>query len=236
MLPVTAADPARAVEMAEHLLSRGIRMLKIKVGIEPEADLARVGAVRRAAGDGVRLGVDANGGWTVAEAVDVLRRMEDYNIAFAEQPVPAANVHWMAAVKRAVRVPVVADESVFTLADGMAVIEHEAADVLNIYPGKNGGITVAKKIAAVAEAAGRKCLVGGNLELGVATAAMAHFACSTPAIDSDAYGADIIGPLYHPEDVIAAPFDMRDGCVRPPEGPGLGVELDERRVERFRAS
>jgi muconate cycloisomerase len=232
---VSAAEPRRAVEMARHFVSCGIRTLKIKVGIDPPGDIQRVAAVRGEVGDAVVLGVDANGGWTLPHAIATLRRMQEYGIAFAEQPVPVGNVLWMAEVKRSTGLPIVADESVFTLSDAMYIIRHDAADVINVYPGKNGGIGVAKKIAAVAEAAGCSCLVGSNLELGVASAAMAHFACSSTSMESEKYAADIMGPLYHPEDITAAPLDIRDGCLRPPEPPGLGVELDNEKVEYFRA-
>lgn len=232
---VSAADAEQAAEMAEHFASLGIQMLKIKVGTNADDDVRRVAAVRRAVGNEIILGVDANGGWTVTEAISILRRMEPFGLAFAEQPVPAGNVHWMAAVRRAVPMPIVADESVFTASDAVALVQHEAADVFNIYPGKNGGISGARRIASIAESAGCKCLVGSNLELGVATAAMAHFACATLPVDSEAFGADIIGPLYHEQDVIADALGYQNGYLCPPEEPGLGVQLDEDRIRRLRA-
>src|SRR5262245_47699283 len=140
----------------------------------------------------------------------------------------------MADVKSLVSIPIVADESVFTLWDAMMVVSHSAADVLNIYPGKNSGISVAKKIAAVAEAANYKCLIGSNLELGIASAAMIHLACSTHAIDSDLYPSDIIGPLYHSEDILQQPLKIERGYAFIPDKPGLGVELDEEKLKRFR--
>ena len=85
---------------------QGLKALKVKVGIEPEGDLARVRAVREAIGPSVRLGVDANGGWSVRVAIDTIRRMAaECNIYFAEQPVAPVDIQWLADVRRSVPVP-----------------------------------------------------------------------------------------------------------------------------------
>jgi L-alanine-DL-glutamate epimerase-like enolase superfamily enzyme len=127
-----------------------------------------------------------------------------------------------------------ADESCYTLQDAMAIVRANAADILSVYVGKGGGIGPARKIAAVAEAAGLTCTVGSNLELGVASAAMAHLAAATTGISPDEYPCDILGPLGYEHDFLAEPIEFRDGAVRVPSGPGLGVELDEKVLARFR--
>ena len=158
----------------------GLKALKVKVGIEPEGDIARVRAVRKAIGDAIPLGVDANGGWSPRVAITTLRRIAgEWNIYFAEQPVAPVDVQWLADVRRNIPVPVMADESCYSLHDAMAIARAGAADILSIYIGKGGGIGPARKMAAVAEAAGLTCTIGSNLELGVASAAMAHVAAAT---------------------------------------------------------
>ena len=178
---VSGLEPERAAEIAAWAVEHGFRTMKVKVGIEPEGDVARVRAVRAAIGPDVRLGVDANGGWATRIAIRTIRRLEEFGIYFAEQPVPALDVTWLADVRAHVDVPVMADESVYTLQDAMAVVRAGAADVLSVYIGKGGGIGPARKVAAVAEAAGLTCTVGSNLEIGVASAAMIHLAMATPA-------------------------------------------------------
>jgi L-alanine-DL-glutamate epimerase-like enolase superfamily enzyme len=235
-MSVSGAGPARAAELASWAMNRGLKALKVKVGIEPAGDLERVKAVRQAIGPSVRLGVDANGGWSVRAAIDTIRRMAaDSHVYFAEQPVPPVDVQWMADVRRNVPVPVMADESCYTLQDAMALTRAGAADILSVYVGKGGGIGPARKIAAVAEAAGLTCTVGSNLELGIASAAMAHLATATPGIGAEEFPCDILGPLAYEHDLLSEDLVFENGCIQAPNGPGLGVELDERMLARYRA-
>jgi L-alanine-DL-glutamate epimerase-like enolase superfamily enzyme len=235
-MSVSGAAPERAAELARWAMSQGLQALKVKVGIEPEGDIARVRAVRDAVGPVFRVGVDANGGWSPRAAIRTVRRMADEcNIYFAEQPVAPVDVQWMADVRRSVPVPVMADESCYTLQDAMALVRAGAADVLSVYVGKGGGIGPARKIASVAEAAGLTCTIGSNLELGIASAAMAHLAAATPAVGAEEFPCDILGPIAYEHTLLQGqPFDFRDGTVAAPGGPGLGVEIDDAALARYR--
>lgn len=230
---VSGREPDRAAEIAVWAVEQGFRTLKIKVGIEPEQDVARVRAVRAAVGPDIRLAIDANGGWSPRTAIQTIRRLADHDLIFAEQPVAPFDVAWMAEVRRQVEVPIMADESVAAPQDAMALVQASAADVLSVYVGK-GGLGVARKIAAIAEAAGIVCTVGSNLELGIGSAAMIHLALATLAIDAEAFPCDIIGPLFYESDILAEPLPVQAGIARAPSGPGLGVALDERKVKRYR--
>lgn len=234
-MSVSGAEPKRAAELAEWAVNKGLTALKVKVGIEPEGDIARVKAVRAAVGPDFRLGVDANGGWAPRIAVQTIRRLyESCNIYFAEQPVAPLDVQWMADVRRSSPVPVMADESCYTLQDAMALARAAAADILSVYVGKGGGVGPARKIAAVAEAAGLTCTVGSNLELGIASAAMAHLATATPGIGAEEFPCDILGPLAYEHDLLQTSLAFEAGCMRAPDRPGLGIELDEAAVARYR--
>jgi muconate cycloisomerase len=233
---VSGREPEAAAGIGAWAVGQGFRTLKVKVGTGVDADVERVRAVRQAAGPGIRLGVDANCGWSVREAIAALRAMEPLDLLFAEQPVPREDPAWMAEVRRATGVPLIADESVFNLQDAMAIVRAGAADVFSVYAGKGGGLIGARKIAAVAEAAGLTCTVGSNLELGVASAAMIHLALSTPGIEPEAFPCDIIGPYYYEEDLLTTPLPLRDGAAGAVNGPGLGVELDEAAVARYRVN
>ncbi len=231
---VSGLAPERAAAIAAWAVAQGFRAMKVKVGIEPEGDIARVRAVRAAVGPDVRLGVDANGGWSARTAIRTIRRLEEFDIYFAEQPVPDLDVAWLADVRAHVRVPVMADESVYTLQDAMAVVRANAADVLSVYIGKGGGIGPARKVAAVAEAAGLTCTIGSNLELGIANAAMIHLAMATPGIGAEEFPCDILSPFFYEDDVLAEPLPITGGSARPTERPGLGVALDEEKVAKYR--
>ncbi|HZP80969.1 MAG TPA: mandelate racemase/muconate lactonizing enzyme family protein [Chthonomonadaceae bacterium] len=230
---LSGMEPEKAAELALWAVAEGFRAMKVKVGMEPEQDVARVKAVREAIGPDIRLGVDANTGWSPRVAIQMIRRLTEFDIFFAEQPVSASNLAWLADVRRQVTVPIMADESIYTLQDAIAIVRAEAADILSVYVGK-GGIGPARKIAAVAEGAGITCTVGSNLEAGVASAAMIHLAMATPGIGAEEFPCDIIGPFYYDTCLLKEPLPLVGGQARPFERPGLGVELDEEQVRRWR--
>jgi L-alanine-DL-glutamate epimerase-like enolase superfamily enzyme len=231
---VTATTPDRAAELARQAVAQGFQTLKVKVGLQVEEDIARVHAVRAAVGPAIKITVDANGGWSVPAAIAAIRRMEPDRLTLVEQPVAPGNPLRLAEVRRAVGTPIMADESVFTFADAALLVQTGAADVFSLYPGKHGGLLPARKLAAFAEVNGLSASVGSNLELGIASAAMAHLAAATPAIDADRYPTDIIGPLYHEHDVVTDNRFIQRGYVVAPEGAGLGVTLDEAAVREYR--
>ena len=140
----------------------------------------------------------------------------------------------MAELRRDTTVPIMADESVFTLQDAWLLAHHRAVDIFSVYPGKHGGISATSDIVAVARAAGIRCTIGSNLELGIGTAAMLHVAAAYPEIDTDAFPADTIGPLYHEADLITAPLVLGPPNAAAPDAPGLGVTLDDEQLDRWR--
>jgi muconate cycloisomerase len=216
---VTAANAAKRVAW-------GHRTVKVKVGFDPKADAERVRAVREAIGPNVLLTVDANGGWSVEDAIWALNEMKSLNLTLAEQPVRREDLDGMAEVRRRVDVPIMADEGVFTVWDAEQALKKEACDIIAVYPGKNGGITLSKQICELAEAKGVACAVGSNLELDPGTAAMCHLTIATRNIDSDRYHGDILGTLYHEVPVVKNPLRLERGFAHTPSGPGLGVEMD----------
>jgi L-alanine-DL-glutamate epimerase-like enolase superfamily enzyme len=233
-LVLWAYDIPTVRAMGEKFLGWGVSCLKVKVGLDPEADIARVRAVRELAGPEMAMTIDANTGWTISQAKHCLRRLAGTNLVLAEQPIPAGDPAALAELRRDTPFPIMADESVFTLQDAWLLTSHRAADIFSVYPGKHGGIAATAEIVAVAKAAGLRCAIGSNLELGVGTAAMLHVAAAFPEIDSDAFPADTIGPFYHEGDLITKPLDLGPPHARIPEGPGLGVELDEEQLRRWR--
>jgi L-alanine-DL-glutamate epimerase-like enolase superfamily enzyme len=231
---IGAFDAPHARALAERFLGWGFRCLKVKVGLDLAGDLQRVRAVREAAGADVALTIDANCGWNVTTARQALEHLRPMNLLVAEQPIAPGDHEAMASLRQLGGIPIMADESVFTLADAWNVLRSHSADVISIYPGKNGGIAASIEIAHLAQAAGIACHVGSNLELGIGSAAMLHLACATAAIDSATYPADILGPHYHEADLLARPLDLNPGGAHVPDGPGLGIELDEQQLARFR--
>jgi L-alanine-DL-glutamate epimerase-like enolase superfamily enzyme len=231
---IGAFDLPRVRSLAGQFLGWGVRCLKVKVGLDLDGDVARVQAVRELAGPDLPITIDANCGWNVPTARLALDRLRRSNVLVAEQPIAPGDTDAMASLRLASGIPIMADESVFSLADAWNVLRAHAADVISIYPGKNGGIAAAVEIAHVAQAAGIPCHVGSNLELGIGSAAMLHLASTVANIDSETYPADILGPHYHESDLLTEPLSLDFEGARVPEAPGLGVTLDEDQLRRFR--
>jgi muconate cycloisomerase len=224
---VGAVEPDLASKRAKRMTDAGWTCIKVKVARHehPRIDVDRLRAVRQAIGPNVMLTVDANGGYSVEQAVWAASRMEGIGVALFEQPTRRGDHSAMAEVRRKCGIPIMADESVFTPQDALEVIRHEAADVLSLYPGKHGGIRQTQQIAKLAEAAGIVCTIGSNLEREVATAAMAHVTVCTPNINCERFPGDLIGPLYFTESLTAKPLRYVADRLWVPEGDGLGVIL-----------
>jgi muconate cycloisomerase len=224
---VAALAPDESAQRARDMVDAGWSAIKVKVGRDPhpQADLDRLRAVRDAIGSRVWLSIDANGGFTVDQAVWLARRLEPLDVALFEQPTRRGDHRAMAQVRRQCPIPIMADESVFTPADALEVIRLEAADVLSLYPGKHGGVRITQHIAELAHAAGIPCTIGSNLEREVAAAAMAHLVLATPNVDCERYPGDLIGPLYFDQSATRKPLRYQTDRLWAPETPGLGVEV-----------
>src|SRR2546426_6336317 len=224
--------PDEAAAEASKWVARGFRSAKIKVGGGIEADRDRVKAVREAVGEAVALRIDANAGYDAGTAIRLARLTRPFNLQLMEQPVPAAAIAGMARVRReAGGIPIMADESILDHASLIAVIKAEAADIVKLKVMKQGGFHRARAMLATAEAAGIRCVVGHGFGLGVNTMAEIMFAAtSTNVID----GLECVGPLKTVDDITTSKLDLSAGALALPPGPGLGVALDEAKLERYR--
>jgi len=229
---VPLGSPSQVARAAEKVVKAGYKMVTVKAGIEPSMDLKRVAAVRKAVGKDFPVEVDINQGYRADVAVQTCSRMEEeHQIMNFEQPCPWWDLSGMAEVTRQLKATVIADESIFNPAEAMNVVRQRAADALTIKIAKNGGLLQAKRIAAIADAAGLSCNMGSDHPAGIGTAAMAHFWASTPEItDCIGYGS----PLERfKDDIVLGGVEFRNGTVRVPKKPGLGVELDEKKIRKL---
>ena len=211
----------------------GIRVLCLKMADRRglRQDISNFETVRRAVGDDVMIGIDPNTGWTLADTLTAVRELKKMGLGYIEQPIARRDLQGMAEVRRAADgVPVMADEGIFTIQDAYALAEARAVDAYCIKLYKLGGITPAKKIAAIGEAAGIQLNCGGlAVQSQLEAAAGAHFYASTPA--SRMFGAAefVFGLNATAKDPLCpeSDFVIRDGHVDVPRGPGLGVTIDE---------
>jgi len=218
--------------LAQERVKWGHRTIKVKVGSDdPARDIAGVRAVRKAIGPEVKLRVDGNMGWqTAKQAIAVILKMEECDLELVEQPLPACDLDGMAEVRRSIGVPLMADESVRNPRSAMQVILRGAADIANVYVTEAGGLSNAAKIFAMCEAAGMPCMIGSMPEFGIGTAAQIHLGVAMTNLGPD---SDTCGVLYHQEDLLTKPLRIENGFSYPPEGPGLGVEVDMKVLESW---
>lgn len=231
-IEVGTESPENMAKTSVEYVEKGIRVLKAKVGGDPNQDIERIRAIREAVGGDVTLRADANEGWTQAQAIRFIKKSEEYNLELIEQPVPRWDIDGLARVRKAVDTPIEADESACSFNAIINIIRKEAADIINIKLAKAGGLYNSKRISVVAEAAGIPCLVGTEFGLGIGIAAKLHLAASTKNIN---YASEFT-ELYLFDNLSSTPFEIQNGYLSIPSGTGLGVQLDENKLKKFSIS
>jgi muconate cycloisomerase len=235
-------DAEAAAREAAEVVAEGITTIKVKIGVEAARDIAVVAAVREAIGGAGRIRVDANQGYrSWREAVRAIAAMEKYDLLYAEQPVEGLRA--MAQVSARIDVPVMADESAWTAEDVLEIVKHDAAQMLSVYYTKPGGLSRAKRLLAVAGAASLPCDINGSAEMGIGVAADLHLAVSAPEIvlagtipvtsTAEVIVTKVAGHKYM-DDLIKTPFRFENGRLYVPDGPGLGIEVDEAKIAKYR--
>jgi L-alanine-DL-glutamate epimerase-like enolase superfamily enzyme len=218
---------AGSIERARAI---GFRSHKVKVGISVDSDLARFRLARELCGPETFLGADSNGGWNRLDARRAIAGLAELDPAFVEQPVAPADLPGMRSCRK-LDIPVLADESVFSLDDVVAIVRASAADALNVYVGKAGGMEKAVRQMRTAAAFGIPSIVGSNGEMGLGAAAQVHVACAVESLAP--FPSDIIGHHYYDEDILETPLGIDGVVARLPDGPGLGVRPSAAVSRRF---
>ena len=220
-----------AAEMASYV-KEGFTAVKMKIGrLSPAEDIARVKAVREAIGNDIDLLVDGNNAYTSYQAIKIARKMEEYDIFWFEEPVPAEDIAGSAAVAAAIDTPLAAGENEFTRYGFRDLIINKALDIAQPDVTWCGGITEAKKIAAMASAWNITC-VPHSFSSAMALVANLHFSASIPNGLLQEFDRN-----YNPlrENLLQEPITInREGYIELTDRPGLGVELDESVVKKYR--
>lgn len=240
----------RLTEEVGGFVDQGFRHVKIKVGRNPdvmlnpltdmwrpdfatvtlEEDVERVRAARAAIGPETRLAIDANNAWTPPVAIQFMRRVADQNIYWLEEPVATDNITGSAEVALALDVPVAGYETATGLAAFRDLIERRAVDIVQPDAIWTGGITTCRKVAALAEAHGLP-VVPHVFSSAIASVANMHLIAALP-------NAGLLEFDQNPNplrtDLLEDPILVRDGKVRLPDRPGLGISLNHAVVEQYR--
>jgi L-Ala-D/L-Glu epimerase len=218
-LTLGAGPPEEVAAAARAGLRDGYACFKLKVGLPDDAD--RVAAARSAVGPWPAVRVDANGAWSIDEAVQSIRSIEDHDLEFVEQP--CATLEELAEVRQRVSTPIAADEPIATAEDVERAIELEACDVVNVKLAGSGGFRAARRALRSARDAGLGAFLSSTMDgpwgiaaaLQLAAAENVSLACGLATLDL--FDARIASALEPP----------RRGTLKVPAGPGLGVNVDE---------
>ena len=246
-IQLAAELAAFETEIGEKV-AQGMRAFKLKVGEDHSRDLARVELFRKIAGPDLYLRVDASGAWEEQEAILKIGELARAGVNACETPVVAvsrqvANDHpeeiearadeaalSLARVRAAVPIDII--EHVADLGDvfSAALVRQRAVDVVNVIPSQGGGLMRGLRLIHTAQTAGIAALLGSTVEMGPGTAAFVHLAV---AAENITVSSDLVSPGLLVDDVCKFPFEYEDGTLRPFVGPGLGVELDEEKMEQW---
>jgi L-alanine-DL-glutamate epimerase-like enolase superfamily enzyme len=210
----------KSVEHAKMRARHGFKYLKIKGGLDPELDVRRVQAIHRALPHAV-LRLDADGAYSIKQALEVTRVLED-RLEMIEQPTAPDDVDALWDVTRHSSVPVLADQSITGPASALVLATYHQADGFSIKVATCGGLRCAQQMDGIARAAQLTMMVSCVIEPALLTAAGLHFALSSPNIQY----ADLDGYLDLVNDPTVPGFTLQDGCLIATDVPGLGCTVN----------
>jgi muconate cycloisomerase len=230
---LASGDTGRDIAEAEELIAkRRHNTFKLKIGKRSMTeDVDHVGAIKRALGNQASVRVDLNMAWDESVARRGIAMLADVGCDLVEQPIDRLNRAGMARLRGTASIPIMADEALHGPQDAYDFAVRAAADVFSVKIAQSGGLIAAKRVQAIAEAAGIALYGGTMLEAGIGTIASAHVFATFPEL---VFGTELFGPLLLTEEILAEPIDYGDFGMAVPDAPGLGITLDEDRVGFFR--
>jgi L-alanine-DL-glutamate epimerase-like enolase superfamily enzyme len=240
---MSSGAPGEVAAQARKLVAAGYGALKLKVGANVvEEDVEMVAEVRKAVGSSIKVITDTNGGWSYLQALKFLQQAAKYDLFLSEQPVPWWDMDGLARLRRKVDVPIFADESAAELNDLIKLYERDAIDGFFLKVPKAGGIHKSRKWVAIAQAMDLNVMCGCMINTGLGAAVEAHFLAAIEWMGK--IEQESIGPLNQydlietngnpiPDDLGLSCPRYEKGYLYPPDGPGLGIELNEETVRKF---
>jgi O-succinylbenzoate synthase len=220
-------SPEKLVKVVRYYLEKGYQRIKIK--IKPGYDLEPVAAIRREYPD-IMLSVDANAAYTLEDA-DHLKKLDRYSLLMIEQPLHYEDLVDHAELAKILETPICLDESIKDPHVARSAIRIGAAEIINIKPGRVGGIAPSKEIHDIAEKAGIPVWIGGMLETGVGRGVQVALASlRNVKLPNDISASE----RYYEEDIVEPPWILqRGGYIEAPNKPGLGVEVVEKKMLKY---
>lgn len=228
---LASGDTDKDIEEGKRLLAEGRHQaFKLKIGARSlEQDVRHALAIKAALGDDVSVRVDVNQAWDMTCAIKGMSQLQAGGIDLIEQPIPLWDRQGLITLSQRFAVPILADEAVATAHDGYALANGGFTGAWALKIAKAGGPAQALKLAHVAQAAGVALYGGTMLEGTLGTVASLH-AWSTLSLQ---WGTEMFGPLLLKDDIVTRPLDFSHGGVTLPQGPGLGVDIDEEKLRHY---
>jgi glucarate dehydratase len=223
-------SPEKLVDYCRQVQKKyGFSVFKYKGGVfAPTFDIETIRLMREAFGPDTRLRIDPNALWTYETALKTCRKLQTFDMEFIEDPVWGIDA--MARLRKDIRVPLSTNMCVVCFEDLPLGIQTHAVDIILGDPHKWGGILATKKLAAVCETFSLGMSMHSGAELGISTAVNVHLAASTPQI----YLAIDTHYDQTEDDVLAGgKLQFANGCLRVPDGPGIGVALDQDKLAQY---
>jgi O-succinylbenzoate synthase len=237
--------PQASAEAARQSVSAGFTTLKLKAGAERETQVLvdRVRAIREAVGPEVRLRLDVNGAWDLETATERLEAIARFALEYVEQPLAGDDPAALADLRRRVRVPLAADETVTSLRAARLLLDADAVDVLVVKPVRVGGLVAAAEVAELAAERGVPVVISTLFETGVGIAEGLALAAALPEVRGGGrlghvpdHGLATAGLLEH--DLLEEGLILDGGFLRTPgraESGRLGIRVSERALVRYSA-
>jgi muconate cycloisomerase len=224
------STPEQDIAEALAKQAEGFNFFKLKIGVKPIADEIKAAHAMRQALPDATLCADANCGLTLAAAERYAERTREADLAFIEQPLPADDLAGLKALARATKTPIGMDETIQSLAD-IEAVKRAGVKGVSLKLIKLGGFREALAAGKLCKKLGLKINVAAKIaESSIGTAAAVHLACAAPNVD---WGVSLTN-MYLAEDIVKHPITLHDGHVTLPDGHGIGVDIDEAAVARFR--
>ena len=231
---LASGDVGRDLEEAQlRLAQKRHRIFKMKIGARaPAQDVAHVSQIARGLAGQATLTVDVNQAWDTTTARRYLPQLIDAGVTLIEQPVAKWNVAALKLLTATLgeRAAIMADETVCTPQDAMLLAREQACQVVSLKVAKHGGLLRTREVAAVAEAADIGWYGGTMLETSIGSAASAHVFATLGPLH---HGCELFGPQLLVDDIVSTRMEIKDFELQLPDGPGFGVEVDLKQLDRF---
>ena len=229
---LTATSGGPIGQVARELAEQGFHCQVVASSGRTSTDLQAVRRIRESVGDRTELRLDVAGCYDLETVRELCRELESEEIQFLVDPLDTDELHSVASLRRQTSVPLAVWRTIGSPADVLAAVRCSAAAFVVVDPRRVGGLVPARKCAAVADAAEIVALLTGGPSLGIGTAAVLQLAAATPNFS----GCNECAYPQLADDVLAESLEIVDGMIAVPQAPGLGIEVDRAKVERYRVT